>query len=72
MLNLLQGPGCWQSTEDFIHVFAHIMQDRREEQKAGLSKNIITRLVEFFFGVPNIAINVSEFEKATYCNRAML
>lgn len=58
--------------EDFIHVFAHIMQGRTTEQKAHLSKQVVTKLVELFPNVPNIAMNVSDFEKATYCNKAML
>ena len=58
--------------EDFIHVFAHIMQGRTTEQKANLSKLIVSRLVNLFPDVPNIAMNISDFEKATYCNRAMV
>jgi 5-carboxymethyl-2-hydroxymuconate isomerase len=58
--------------EDFIHVFAHIMQGRTTEQKAYLSKQIISNLVILFPEIPNIAINISDFEKATYCNKAML
>jgi len=58
--------------EDFIHVFAHIMQGRTTEQKANLSQQVVSKLVILFPGIPNIAINISDFEKATYCNRAML
>ncbi len=58
--------------EDFIHVFAHIMQGRTVEQKAHLSKQVVTKLVSLFPDTPNIAMNISDFEKATYCNRAML
>ncbi len=58
--------------ESFIHVFSHIMQGRTIEQKARLSKSIIKTLVTLFPAVRNIAVNVSEFEKATYCNRNML
>jgi 5-carboxymethyl-2-hydroxymuconate isomerase len=58
--------------DDFIHVFAHIMQGRTTEQKANLSKEVVTKLVELFPDVTNIAMNISDFEKATYCNRAML
>lgn len=57
---------------DFIHVFANILEGRTVEQKAGLSRAIVTRLVEMFPDVPVISINVREFEKATYMNRAML
>ena len=58
--------------ESFIHVFAHIMQGRTTEQKANLSNQIVTKLVDLFPDIPNIAMNISDFEKATYCNRAML
>lgn len=58
--------------EDFIHVFAHIMQGRTTEQKANLSKQMVTKLVALFPDIPNVAMNVSDFEKATYCNRAMV
>jgi len=58
--------------EDFIRVFANIMEGRSVEQKADLSKKVVQRLASMFPNVPNIAISVSEFEKATYCNRNML
>ncbi|MEH6452173.1 MAG: 5-carboxymethyl-2-hydroxymuconate Delta-isomerase [Psychromonas sp.] len=57
---------------DFIHVFAHIMQGRTTEQKANLSQQVVTKLVAMFPDIPNVAMNISDFEKATYCNRAML
>ena len=58
--------------KDFIHVFAHIMEGRSIEQRASLSKQVVSELVSMFPHIPNIAMNVAEFEKATYCNRAML
>jgi 5-carboxymethyl-2-hydroxymuconate isomerase len=58
--------------QDFIHIFAHIMQGRTTKQKANLSHQVVKKLVELFPDVPNIAMNVSDFEKATYCNRAMV
>ena len=58
--------------ESFIYIFAHIMQGRTTEQKANLSEQIVNKLVDLFPDVPNIAMNISDFEKATYCNRAML
>ena len=53
---------------DFIHVFASIMQGRTEEQRAALSKAIVSKLKALFPQVPFIAMNVDEFEKSTYCN----
>ena len=58
--------------EDFIHVFSHIMQGRTTAQKANLSQQVVIKLVHLFPEVPNIAMNISDFEKATYCNRTML
>ena len=58
--------------EDFIHVFANIMEGRTTEQKSTLSRLIVKRLAEMFPQVPNIAINVRDFEKATYCNKNMV
>ncbi|HEY5805383.1 MAG TPA: 5-carboxymethyl-2-hydroxymuconate Delta-isomerase [Lysobacter sp.] len=58
--------------DDFIHVFSHIMQGRTVEQRADLSKRIVSELAGMFPTVQKIAANVAEFEKATYLNRAML
>ena len=60
------------ASSDFIHVFAWIMQGRSTEQKANLSKCIISKLKELFPDVPVVSMNVAEFEKATYCNRTMV
>ncbi|MCF7222941.1 5-carboxymethyl-2-hydroxymuconate Delta-isomerase [Marilutibacter chinensis] len=58
--------------EDFIHVFSYIMQGRTVEQRADLSKRMVSELVDMFPTVHRIAMNVAEFEKATYLNREML
>lgn len=58
--------------KDFIHVFASIMEGRSIEQRADLSHRVVSELVSMFPHVSNIAMNVAEFELATYCNRAML
>lgn len=58
--------------EDFIHVFSHIMQGRTIEQRANLSKRIVSELADMFPTIHRIATNVAEFEKATYLNREML
>lgn len=57
---------------DFIHVFANIMEGRTTEQKAHLSKQIIIQLKALFPTIPFIAINIRDFEKATYCNKNMI
>ncbi|RNF86225.1 5-carboxymethyl-2-hydroxymuconate Delta-isomerase [Montanilutibacter psychrotolerans] len=58
--------------EDFIHTFAWIMQGRSVEQRAALSKAIVSELAEMFPLLPRIAANIAEFERATYFNRAMM
>jgi 5-carboxymethyl-2-hydroxymuconate isomerase len=58
--------------EDFIHVFSNIMEGRTTEQKAMLSKLVVKKLTEMFPKVRNIAMNVRDFEKVTYCNKNMV
>ncbi|MDG5491286.1 5-carboxymethyl-2-hydroxymuconate Delta-isomerase [Psychroserpens sp. SPM9] len=58
--------------DNFIHVFANIMQGRSIEQKTNLSKQIVTALKTMFPQVPVISINIRDFEKATYCNKDMI
>ena len=58
--------------EDFIHVFANIMEGRTTEQKANLSKQIVKLLKVLFPTIPFIAVNIRDFEKATYCNKTMI
>jgi len=61
-----------KSRDGFIHVFSNIMEGRSTEQKANLSRAIVTKLVAMFPHVANVAISVREFERATYCNKSML
>jgi len=58
--------------EDFIHTFIWIMQGRSVEQRAALSKAIVSELAGMFPRLPRIAANIAEFERATYFNRAMM
>jgi 5-carboxymethyl-2-hydroxymuconate isomerase len=60
------------TNRDFIHVFGNIMEGRTVEQRADLSRKIIATLTSMYPDVSVIAMNVFEFEKATYCNRSML
>jgi len=61
-----------EKKENFIHVFANIMEGRSMEQKAGLSKMIVRDLASMFDTVKHIACNIIEFEKASYFNKNML
>ena len=58
--------------DDFIHVFADIMEGRSTNQKARLSKSIVHELKSMFPEVAFIAMNINDFEKATYCNKTMV
>ena len=60
------------SQNDFIHIFAHIMEGRTVEQKKDLSKKITAGLSLMFPQVPVISINIQDFEKETYCNKSMI
>ncbi len=58
--------------KDFIHIFGNIMEGRSAEQRANLSKKIIERLNEMFPDISILSINIREFEKATYNNKASI
>lgn len=58
--------------DNFIHIFANIMEGRTSEQKAHLSKRIVSELKAMFPEVPIISINIRDFEKATYYNKSMV
>jgi 5-carboxymethyl-2-hydroxymuconate isomerase len=57
---------------DFIHIFGNIMEGRSTKQKANLSRKIIERLNGMFPDLSNLSINIGEFEKATYSNKALI
>jgi len=61
-----------EGKRDFIHIFAFIMEGRTTEQKENLSRRIIERLNEMFPAISILSINISEFEKATYSNKALI
>ena len=71
-VNIFKSYSTGDKKEDFIHVFANIMQGRSIEQKLKLSQTIVRDLTVMFPLVPNIGTNVIEFEKTTYFNRNML
>ena len=57
---------------DFIHIFANIMEGRTVAQKSNLSERIVSELKLMFPDVSIISINIRDFEKATYCNKSMV
>ncbi|WP_394129786.1 5-carboxymethyl-2-hydroxymuconate Delta-isomerase [Shewanella maritima] len=58
--------------QGFIHVFAHIMQGRNTQQKAHLSQQIVSKLVQMFPEFETVSMNITDFDKASYCNKASL
>lgn len=60
------------SKNDFIHIFANVMEGRTIAQKKNLSENIVRELKRMFPNVSVISINIRDFEKATYCNKSMV
>jgi len=61
-----------EGKKDFIHIFGSIMEGRSAEQKANLSRRIIERLNEMFPDISILSMNIGEFEKATYSNKALI
>ena len=61
-----------EGKKDFIHIFGNILEGRSNEQKQNLARKIIERLNEMFPDVSILSINIREFEKATYSNKALI
>lgn len=60
------------SKDDFIHVFANIMEGRTDYQKKLLSASIVTELEYIFPNTPIISMNIRDFDKASYYNKSMI
>lgn len=58
--------------KNFLHVFGYIMEGRSTGQKTNLSKQICTKLKELLPDVSFLSVNISEFEAATYSNKALI
>lgn len=71
-INPFQYYNIGNSKDDFIHVFANIMEGRTIAQKKDLSEKVVRALKQMFPDVPIISINIRDFEKATYCNKSMV
>jgi 5-carboxymethyl-2-hydroxymuconate isomerase len=61
-----------EGKKDFIHIFGNIMEGRNTEQKANLSRKIMERLNEMFPDISILSMNIRDFEKATYSNKALI
>jgi 5-carboxymethyl-2-hydroxymuconate isomerase len=71
-INPFQHYNIGNTDDDFIHIFANIMEGRTTDQKSNLSHKIIGQLKTMFPEVPILSINIRDFEKATYCNKSMV
>ena len=60
------------SDDDFIHVFAYIVEGRTTDQKVDLSKKIVRMLVAMFPSVPIISTDIREIKKETFINKSMI
>jgi 5-carboxymethyl-2-hydroxymuconate isomerase len=61
-----------EGKKDFLHIFGNIMEGRSTEQKANLSRKIMERLNEMFPDLSILSMNIREFERATYSNKALI
>lgn len=61
-----------EDKKDFIHIFGYVVEGRSAEQKAKLSRKIIERLTEMFSEVSFISVSIEDFDKAVYCNKALI
>jgi 5-carboxymethyl-2-hydroxymuconate isomerase len=61
-----------EGKKDFIHIFGNIMEGRSTEQKANLSRKMMGRLNEMFPDISILSMNIGEFEKASYSNKALI
>jgi 5-carboxymethyl-2-hydroxymuconate isomerase len=71
-INPFQYYNIGNTKDDFIHIFANVMEGRNSNQKAEFSKKIISNLKSMFPNVPIISMNIRDFEKSTYCNKSMV
>jgi len=58
--------------QDFIHVFASILEGRTPEQKLELSKAVIKELAGMFPDVPHVGIDIQDIQKGTGFSKASL
>lgn len=61
-----------EGQDDFIHVFANILEGRSDDQKKLFSERIVKSLKRILPEVPIISMNVRDFELSGYTNRNMV
>ena len=63
-INFFEHYNIGNTKDDFIHIFANIMEGRTVSQKKKLSESIIAELKTMFPDVPIISINIRDFENS--------
>ncbi len=71
-INLFKHYTIGNTQDHFIHVFGNIMEGRNDEQKANLSRKILSTLKSMFPDVPILSMNIREFEKNSYVKKSMV
>lgn len=61
-----------RAENDFLHVFAYILSGRTPEQKRDLSGRVVAKLAQLLPQLDVLSMNVSDFDRETYCNRSMV
>lgn len=57
---------------DFLHVFAHMLEGRSDEQKTALARAVVTTLKALHPEVPSISIHTRDVSRSGYCNQGMV
>jgi 5-carboxymethyl-2-hydroxymuconate isomerase len=61
-----------EGKKDFLHISGYIMEGRNAAQKHVLSRAIIEKINKLLPDLSILSINISEYEKETYFNKALL
>lgn len=61
-----------EAEQDFVVVFASIMEGRTREQKSDLSTKVVQTLKRLFPDTELISASIRDIDKASYRNRSML
>jgi len=59
-------------TQDFIHIFAHIVEGRTPLQKQKLSHSMVRTLKNLFPEIEVLSMSIQELEKFTYYKKSMV
>ena len=62
----------WGKAKEILFTFLRISWKAEPTNKENLSRRIVERLNEMFPAISILSINIGEFEKATYSNKALI